>query len=55
MARELAADGSCLPVVLISSRETSAYGPRLVTCPILGFIAKDELSGSAIRALAGDT
>lgn len=52
VARELAADGSSPPVVLTSSREAGAYGPRLATCPVLGFIAKDDLSGPAIRVLA---
>ena len=39
-------------IVLTSSREASEYGPRLVASRTLGFIAKDELSGSAIRTLA---
>jgi hypothetical protein len=38
-------------VVLTSSRDASAYGPRLASIGVLGFIAKDDLSGSAIRAL----
>jgi DNA-binding NarL/FixJ family response regulator len=53
VARELAADGTPPFVVLTSTREASAYGPRLKSSPVLGFIAKDELSGSAIRALTG--
>lgn len=52
VARELAADGSPIGVVLTSSRDAGAYGRRLATSPVLGFIAKDEISGSAIRALA---
>ncbi len=55
VARALAVDGSRPRVVLTSSREAGAYGPRLATCPVLGFIAKDELSGPAIRALADST
>jgi DNA-binding NarL/FixJ family response regulator len=52
VAQALALDGPPPYVVLTSSREASAYGPRLDTSRVLGFIAKDELSGPAIRALA---
>ena len=51
VARELAIDGPPPLVVLTSSREASAYGPRLASSRVLGFIPKDELSGPAIRAL----
>ena len=40
-------------VVLISSREASAYGPRLHASPAIGFIAKRDLSGDALAALVG--
>ena len=40
-------------VVLISSREAAAYGPRLDTAAAQGFIPKRELSGSALGALVG--
>jgi len=52
VARALAIDGPPPFVVLTSSREASAYGPRLARSRVLGFIPKDELSGAAIRALA---
>jgi DNA-binding NarL/FixJ family response regulator len=52
VARALAVDGPPPFVVLTSSREASAYGPRLASSRVLGFIAKDELSGDAIRAMA---
>jgi DNA-binding NarL/FixJ family response regulator len=52
VAQALALDGPPPYVVLTSSRGASAYGPRLATSRVLGFIAKDELSGAAIRALA---
>jgi DNA-binding NarL/FixJ family response regulator len=52
VAHELAIDGPPPFVVLTSSREASAFGPRLSTSGALGFIPKDELSGAAIRALA---
>ena len=51
VARELAVDGPPPFVVLTSSREATEYGPRLASSRVLGFIAKDELSGGAIRAL----
>jgi DNA-binding NarL/FixJ family response regulator len=40
-------------VVLISSREAEAYGPRLESAPARGFIPKRELSGAALAALIG--
>jgi DNA-binding NarL/FixJ family response regulator len=49
---ELLAQTSDPPqVVLISSREASAYGPRLHATRALGFLAKRELSGAALSAL----
>jgi DNA-binding NarL/FixJ family response regulator len=51
VARALAVDGPPPLVVLTSSRDASAYGPRLASSRVLGFVAKDELSGAAIRAL----
>jgi DNA-binding NarL/FixJ family response regulator len=53
VARALAVDGPPPFVVLTSSREASAYGPRLSSSRVLGFVPKDELSGAAIRALTG--
>ena len=38
-------------VVLISTRDASAYRRRLATTPARGFIAKGELSGPALAAL----
>ncbi len=35
-------------VVLISSRDASAYGPRLAKAAARGFIAKADLSGAAL-------
>jgi DNA-binding NarL/FixJ family response regulator len=55
VARALAADGPPPFVVLTSSREASAYGPRLASSRVLGFIPKDELSGAAIRSLTDGT
>jgi two-component system, NarL family, nitrate/nitrite response regulator NarL len=51
VARAIAANDPRPLVVLTSSRDASAFGPRLTAEPVLGFIPKDELSGSALRAL----
>ncbi len=51
VARVIAADGPPPFIVLTSSREAAAYGPRLASSRVLGFIPKDDLSGAAIRAL----
>lgn len=39
-------------VVLTSSRDRAAYGPRIAASPARGFIAKDELTVDAFLALA---
>jgi len=52
IADQLALDGPPPLVVLTSSRQASEYGPRLASSRVLGFIPKEDLSGSAIRALA---
>jgi DNA-binding NarL/FixJ family response regulator len=38
-------------VVLVSSREAAAYGPRLEAAAARGFLPKGELTGAALRAL----
>ncbi len=38
-------------VVLVSVRERSSFGRRLFKSGAIGFLAKDELSGTAFRAL----
>lgn len=53
VAERLAALPHAPRVVLISSRESSAYGHRLGDAPARGFIAKRELSGEALAALVG--
>jgi DNA-binding NarL/FixJ family response regulator len=40
-------------VVLISSRDATAYGPRLLQSRAKGFLTKSALSGAAIAALVG--
>jgi CheY-like chemotaxis protein len=53
VAERLAAGPDPPRVVLISSREASAYGARLEAAAVLGFIPKRALSGSALAALVG--
>jgi len=53
VARWLAAGPDPPRVVLISSREAAAYGPRVSAAPVRGFLAKRELSGAALAALVG--
>lgn len=49
VAEQLAGD---LPaVILTSSRDRSDFGSRLTRAAAAGFIPKDQLTGSAIRAL----
>jgi CheY-like chemotaxis protein len=53
VAERLAAGADPPAVVLVSSRERSAYEPRLGAALGLGFIAKRDLSGAALSALIG--
>jgi DNA-binding NarL/FixJ family response regulator len=54
VARSLT-DGESPPlVILISSRDAAAYGPRIGASGAVGFLSKDELSGAAIDALIGE-
>jgi DNA-binding NarL/FixJ family response regulator len=53
VAEQLAAVPDPPRVVLISSRDAAAYGPRLGTVPACGFLAKRELSGASLAALVG--
>jgi DNA-binding NarL/FixJ family response regulator len=51
VAEQLAGAPDPPTVVLISSRDAAAYGPRLQATPARGFIPKRELSGEALAAL----
>jgi DNA-binding NarL/FixJ family response regulator len=51
VAESLAAGRDPPAVVLISSRDASAYRRRLARSPVRGFLAKSELTGSALEAL----
>ena len=53
LAGRLATMSPAPAVVLISSRDGSAYRKRLATSPVRGFLRKDELTGTALRALIG--
>jgi DNA-binding NarL/FixJ family response regulator len=53
VARRLAQTGEPPAIVLVSSRDRSAYRRRLAESPARGFIAKSELSGAAVAALVG--
>lgn len=51
VAERLAAASNPPRVVLISSRDAAAYGPRLEAVRAHGFLAKRELSGASLAAL----
>lgn len=53
VAERLAASDLAPAVVLVSSRERSAYGDRLESVPVRGFLSKRELSGQALAVLVG--
>ena len=53
VAEQLAAAPDPPAVVLISSRDAAAYGPRLQATPARGFIPKSGLSGEALAAITG--
>jgi DNA-binding NarL/FixJ family response regulator len=51
VVQRLHADDPALPVVLISSRERSAYGPLIEESGARGFVSKGDLSGAALERL----
>lgn len=51
VAERLTAGEDPPTVVLTSTREATAYGPRLARTRARGFIAKDELTGERLAAL----
>jgi DNA-binding NarL/FixJ family response regulator len=53
VARRLSQGGDPPAVVLVSSRDSSAYRRRLADSPARGFVAKSDLSGAAVAALVG--
>jgi two-component system response regulator EvgA len=51
VARQLLARDPALRIVLISSRDRNQYGPLIEQCGALGFVAKVDLSRSALEPL----
>jgi DNA-binding NarL/FixJ family response regulator len=51
VAERLATANDAPAIVLISSRDAAAYGPRLQQTPARGFLPKSGLSGEALAAL----
>ena len=51
VAERIAATPNAPAIVLISSRDARAYGPRLAAAPARGFVPKSGLSGDALAAL----
>ena len=54
VCRQLASSNIDAAVVLVSSRQRSAYRRRLGESAAVGFLAKDELSGAALVAVLGE-
>ena len=55
VAERLAEEPDAPAVVLVSSREAGDFGQRLERSPVRGFLHKDDLSGTALAALAAET
>ncbi len=53
VARRLAQAGDPPAIVLVSSRDRSAYRRRLAESSARGFITKSDLSGASLTALVG--
>jgi DNA-binding NarL/FixJ family response regulator len=53
VARRLAQAGDPPAIVLVSSRDRSAYRRRLAESSARGFITKTDLSGASLAALVG--
>jgi two-component system response regulator EvgA len=51
VARRLLADDPELPIVLVSSRDRSQYGPLIETSGVRGFVSKADLSGAELGKL----
>lgn len=51
VTRRLRANGDRPAVILVSSRDCGDYGSLAEECGALGFVAKGDLSGSALEAL----
>lgn len=51
VAERIAADPGPPAVVLISSRDAAAYGPRVSRSPVVGFLSKSDLSGQSLARI----
>lgn len=51
VCRRLALESAPVAVILVSSRPVTAYRGRLERSLALGFIAKEDLTGTAVKAL----
>jgi DNA-binding NarL/FixJ family response regulator len=51
VAARLTANGDAADIVLVSSRDSSDFGPLVVRSGARGFIPKGELSGSSLAAV----
>ena len=51
VAEVLAARGRPPAVVLVSSRDAAAYGARIASSSVRGFLHKREITGAALSAL----
>lgn len=51
VCRRLALDGAPVAVILVSSRPAAAYRGRLERSSARGFVAKEDLTGAAVKAL----
>jgi len=51
VATQLGRNGHAPRIVLTSSRDAADFGPLIAQCGALGFVPKDELSGTALRAV----
>jgi DNA-binding NarL/FixJ family response regulator len=51
VARELARQTLAPTIVLVSTRDASDYGRRVIDSGVAGFISKSRLSGDTLRAI----
>ena len=53
VSRQLTAHLDAPAVVLISTRSSADYGPRILACGALGFVEKNHLSAATLGSLLG--
>jgi CheY-like chemotaxis protein len=52
-ARRLAGNGQAPTLIMISTHAAEDYADLIADCPAVGFVAKADLSASAIRRMLG--